>query len=53
MKLIERMFKKKYEELTTGEIHSFVEDFNKNLPYFDYDYPNFLPHIVIALEKHP
>ena len=20
---------------------------------FDYDYPNFLPHIVIALEKHP
>jgi len=23
------------------------------LPLFNYDYPSFLPHLVIALEKHP
>lgn len=53
MKLIKWLFNKEYNDLQSKEIEKFVDEFCEKLPYFKGDFPNFMPHIVIALEKHP
>lgn len=44
---------KKYEELTSRELHSLTENISLRLYLFNYDYPAFLPQVMRAIIEHP
>ena len=44
---------KKYEELTSAELHMLVESMSVRLNLFNNQYPSFLPHVTKAILEHP
>ena len=44
---------KKYEELTSAELHMLVESMSVRLNLFNNQYPAFLPHVTKAILEHP